>query len=220
MSYRGFQPGRKRNRRFCEPFSDSARHLGLRWSETPWGRGHFSGRLLFMWCGFRIKPDVCARTLVSGWLFGLCLSGASGIAPVQWGGSPKILESIPYAGPHGKPRAYGGGVCAIKSLHSHFWPPVPESAFLKTPSGYRDQRVLYGYFSSHSHHEGSCFREGWHMHLEPPVVRLYWNPRSHAFTESQDHTALLEVFTDAHGPSRCAEEPCTFSKPHGHRPCP
>jgi hypothetical protein len=206
---------------FCEPFSWIGHGLcDPCGAETPWERALFFVTLLCMWFGFIGKSGFCSQGVFISGLFALCLLGACGVAPVQWSGSPKIVEPIPYAGPHGKPRAYGGGVCAIKSVHSHYWPPVPKGAFQETPDGYRDQRALYGYLSAHSHYEGSCFREGWHMHLEPPLASLFWSSRDLAFTESQDHTELLEVFTGSHGPRRCAKGPCTFSRRHGHRPCP
>jgi hypothetical protein len=152
---------------------------------------------------------------------GVALQGAMacGVAPVQWGGRAKAMERVPYVGPHGKPRAYGGGVCPIKSRHSHIWPPVPRGAFAQTPQGFRDQRPLYPYFSDHSHHDGSCFETGWHLHMEPPQPHLHWNRDHQAFVGIGAKGESVDIAQGPHGARECGPKSCNFPGRHGHRPC-
>ncbi len=100
---------------------------------------------------------------------------ACGIAPVHHGGVPSGPPTWTYAGPHGRPLAYGGDVCEVAQPHAHEYPPSPADAFVKTPQGYVDTRKTWAFFGPHPHHGRTCFREGWHRHLEPPDPGLVYD---------------------------------------------
>ena len=144
---------------------------------------------------------------------------ACGLSRVQWGGDPHFPERVHYIGAHGKPRAYGGGVCAIRSRHTHQWKPVPLEAFRLSADGYREQRTLHPYFSKHSHVDGTCYAKGWHLHLEPPLPHLRWNRVYGAYTEKGHGGDVLTIYQGPHEPDRCLKKGCEFSLRHGHRPC-
>ncbi len=93
-------------------------------------------------------------------------AGACGVAPVVWDGPAAPPPRFSYVGAHGVPVAFGGGVCAATAAHTHGFPPVPKAAFVDTPEGVKDTRTLFPYFDPHPHLGRTCFREGWHLHLE------------------------------------------------------
>ncbi len=126
----------------------------------------------------------------------------------------------PYAGPHGRPRAYGGGVCAITHAHTHSYPPVPAAAFTQSEDGAVDERPRYPFWDTHPHHTRTCFRTKWHLHLDPPLPFLRYDPRRDTYTSAPIAAALaLETFDGAHPRRECDEVPCVFDGPHGHAPC-
>lgn len=86
-----------------------------------------------------------------------------------------------YAGTHGRPLAFRGGVCAVTDAHVHDYPPSPASAFVETPQGWRDVRPNMPFFDPHPHHGRTCFREGWHLHQEPADVLLRWDDEKGAW---------------------------------------
>lgn len=92
---------------------------------------------------------------------------ASGcVAPVQWQGTPREPPRFNYASVHGVPRAYGGGVCAVSNAHSHGYPPVPRATYSVDDKGmYVDGRETFAFIDPHPHVEGTCFLQGWHLHL-------------------------------------------------------
>jgi hypothetical protein len=99
-----------------------------------------------------------------------------GTAPVIWGDAVREPTLYNYAGAHGLPRAYGGGVCALGERHGHRFGPVPRAAYTVADNGdLVDTRELYPYFNPHPHTGGTCFREAWHMHTEPPLAALVWD---------------------------------------------
>ena len=141
------------------------------------------------------------------------------VAPVQWSGPAREPPRVLYQGPHGVPRAFGGGVCPLESAHRHGYPPVPRQAFVEGTSGARDARPLYAYFGTHPHHGRTCFHEGLHLHLEPPSLGMRWDAAHSAFAV---HGAPLEEHAGLHPALPCEEgrkEPCTFDRPHAHAVC-
>ncbi len=112
----------------------------------------------------------------------LLLTGAGAcVAPVQWQRVPHEPSRFPYVGQHGVPLAFGGGVCAISERHTHGYPPVPAAAFIDDEGAARDSRELYAYVDPHPHHGRTCFRERWHLHLEPPGKGLVYDEELDAF---------------------------------------
>lgn len=103
----------------------------------------------------------------------LALTGC--IAPVQWSGPVREPPRYAYAGPHGVPLAFGGGVCPLETPHLHRYPPVPRDAFEETDTGFADTRKLHPFFDPHPLNGRTCFREGLHLHLEDPDEPLVWD---------------------------------------------
>ena len=145
------------------------------------------------------------------------LAAACHVVPVRAEGPPGPPPVTAYDGPHGRPLAFGGGVCPIVSPHRHAYPAVPVAAFVEGPKGNRDVRPRYAYVGPHPHSGRTCFREGWHLHLEPPVPTLVWDETLDAFiasrTASRRASVLrpLDIFEGPH-------EGCTFAHRHGHAP--
>lgn len=108
-----------------------------------------------------------------------------GVAPVNWNDPPRPPPRYAYVGAHGVPVAYGGHVCAASGVHEHKYPPVPVDAFRVDEGGAAaDTRTLFPYFDPHPLLGRTCFREGWHLHLErdpalpfDPDVGAYVAPR-------------------------------------------
>lgn len=144
---------------------------------------------------------------------------ACGLSRVQWGETPHVPERVPYHGAHGQPRAYGGGVCAIRSSHTHAWKPVPREAFRLSADGFRDGRAFYPYFGNHSHIDGTCYQDKWHLHLEPPMPHLRWNAVYRAFTNGPKEGESLIIFGGPHRADACHKDSCNVPYRHGHRPC-
>lgn len=102
-------------------------------------------------------------------------------APVQWTGPAREPPRTHYDGPHGVPLAYGGGVCPLETVHSHGYPPVPAAAFTETSRGVRDTRTLHPFYDAHPLNGRTCFREGLHLHLEPPAEGVRFEPSRDAW---------------------------------------
>jgi hypothetical protein len=108
------------------------------------------------------------------------------VAPVQWRGPPREPPRYNYAGVHGIPRAYGGGVCAVATPHSHGFPPVPAAAFTTDAKGYAvETRRTFAYIDAHRHHGATCFLAGWHMHLEGPAPGVLWDEERAAYVSAE-----------------------------------
>ena len=107
------------------------------------------------------------------------------VAPVRTDGRASPPPTWRYAGPHGRPLAYGGDVCAVVGSHTHVYPPVPAQAFGLTPGGAKDMRPRWAYVDAHRHGGRTCFQTGWHLHLEPPDRALALDERLGAFVEPQ-----------------------------------
>lgn len=106
---------------------------------------------------------------------------AACVAPVQWQRVPHEPSRFTYVGAHGVPLAFGGEVCAIRERHTHGYPPVPAAAFVDEGGAVRDTRKLYAYVDPHPHYGRTCFRERWHLHLEPPEDGLSYDETLDAF---------------------------------------
>lgn len=116
-------------------------------------------------------------------LLALCVVtlAAACVAPVQWQRVPREPPRYAYVGPHGVPLAFGGEVCAIRGRHTHGYPPVPAAAFVLEEEGARDTRKMYAYVDPHPHYGRTCFRERWHLHLEPPEDGLSYDETLDAY---------------------------------------
>jgi len=101
-------------------------------------------------------------------------STACGVAPISKG-TPSLPPRWKYAGAHGRPLAWNGGVCADPASHEHDYPPSPRTAFLETPEGLKDTRKMWPFHNAHAHHGRTCFREGRHLHLEAPDDSLLFD---------------------------------------------
>lgn len=114
-----------------------------------------------------------AAALVASLL--LAGSAGCGVVPVHRGPGVPLPPSWTYDGPHGRPLAFGGDVCAVTAPHRHSYPPSPQAAFAETPRGWHDTRPRWPFFDPHPHVRRTCFRQGWHMHLERPVSGLLYD---------------------------------------------
>lgn len=124
------------------------------------------------------------------WLISWGLMASACVAPVQWRGPARPPPRFAYVGPHGVPRAYGGGVCPRAGVHTHGFPPVPRSAFVEGERGFVDPRPIYAYFGPHRHPRRRCLANGRHLHLEAPEPALTLDPKVHAFVDA-DVDAVL-----------------------------
>jgi hypothetical protein len=88
-----------------------------------------------------------------------------GVAPIREGPGPPTTTE--YHGPHGRPRAFGGGVCPLTTRHAHPWPPVPAEAFVQREGAWRDTRRIVALVGPHPLDGGRCERTGWHQHALP-----------------------------------------------------
>ena len=111
------------------------------------------------------------------------LAAGCGVAPVIWSGPARPPARHAYDGAHGVPVAYGGHVCAASGVHSHKYPPVPADAFVDEGRGAKDVRTLYPYHDPHPLLGRTCFREGWHLHLERDPS-LSYDPDVGAYKQS------------------------------------
>lgn len=113
-------------------------------------------------------------------MIGVGLTGC-GVAPVRRDGTPALPPTWRYVGAHGRPLAFGGGVCPVAGTHEHEFPPSPRDAFIQTGGGLKDTRPTWPFYGSHPHQGRTCFREGWHLHLEPPSSLLIWDDEKAAW---------------------------------------
>lgn len=141
------------------------------------------------------------------------------VAPVQWQRVPRAPARHAFVGPHGVPRAFGAGVCAISDVHTHSYPPVPQAAFAFTERGATDTRPLYPFVDPHPHHEGSCAHVGWHLHTEPPLPSLQYDDALSAFVRHRERARPVISAAPGHATTPCHNVPCAFERPHGHAPC-
>jgi hypothetical protein len=109
------------------------------------------------------------------------LLGACGVAPVRWSDSAAPPPEWTYVGAHGRPLAYGGGVCTVTTPHAHKYPPAPKEAFEVTSAGAFDKRALIPFFGRHPHQGRTCHIDGWHLHTEAPDAALVFDEQSNAW---------------------------------------
>lgn len=140
--------------------------------------------------------------------FFLTVVGVGCVAPVIRGPARPPARHT-FVGTHGIPNAYGDGVCALAARHTHSYPPVPKAAFDLDGGAHRDRRQTHAYFDPHPHVMRSCFRSGWHLHLEPPLPTLMYRSDVSAFAEDGDRPVL--VFDGPHAS-------CAALGKHGHAP--
>lgn len=112
------------------------------------------------------------RAAATGGLIAVLCVGC-GVAPVVWDGPARPPPRFAYVGAHGVPVAFGGHVCAASGAHTHKYPAVPKDAFVETEAGVVDTRTLYPYAGPHALLGRTCFREGWHLHLERDPTVTY-----------------------------------------------
>ena len=105
----------------------------------------------------------------------LVAESGCGVAPVRRDGSVAPPPTWTYVGHHGRPLAFGGNVCEVAGVHKHQYPPSPRDAFTTTTAGLVDNRRTWPFYGNHRHGGRTCFREGWHLHLEPPDETLQWD---------------------------------------------
>ncbi|MCP4503165.1 MAG: hypothetical protein GY822_24780 [Deltaproteobacteria bacterium] len=97
-----------------------------------------------------------------------CVAFNVGCAVVPLQEKPGLPPRFLFADVHRVPLAYGGGVCPSSTSHTHGYPPTPAAAFTETEKGAKDGHTFVAFFEPHPHHERTCFREGWHLHLRGP----------------------------------------------------
>lgn|GEM_PF-1374587 len=88
--------------------------------------------------------------------------GGCGIAPVIHTPTPPPV--IRYIDPHGRPRAFGGGVCPFRGPHTHVYPPVPRASFVLDGGSWRDTRSIVTFPGRHPWRGGTCPIEQVHHH--------------------------------------------------------
>jgi hypothetical protein len=87
---------------------------------------------------------------------------ACGIAPVKT--APTKPPTYTFVDPHGRPRAYGGGVCPVFGRHAHVYPPTPRQAFVDDNGAARDTRTLLSFSGPHPWHGRTCTLPVVHQH--------------------------------------------------------
>lgn len=88
--------------------------------------------------------------------------GGCGIAPViHTATSPPVVQ---YVDPHGRPRAFGDGVCPVRGPHTHVYPPVPREAFVVVDGRWRDTRAIVTFPGRHPSRQGVCPFDHVHQH--------------------------------------------------------
>lgn len=82
---------------------------------------------------------------------------------------PAPPHTTRFIGPHGRPRAFGGGVCPLRGAHEHVYGAVPAAAFVVddsvTPPAFRDTRARVAYDGPHVWRGGRCTLPGFHEHV-------------------------------------------------------
>jgi hypothetical protein len=87
---------------------------------------------------------------------------ACGVAPVRERPGPPPTWT--YVDPHGRPRAFGGGVCPLQGRHVHGWPPSPRGAFVDDAGAWRDTRRLVTFAGAHALGARRCATPTLHQH--------------------------------------------------------
>lgn len=111
---------------------------------------------------------------------------AACVAPVRWSGPAAPPDDHVFVGRHGRPIAYGGGVCPVEARHLHPYPPVPRALFVDDKGAARDTRRAIAFFDPHPHVGRTCFIAGLHHHFEEPTPGLVWSDDKGAFRAKRD----------------------------------
>jgi hypothetical protein len=119
------------------------------------------------------------------WLAAILVFTCGCIAPVRWGGPAAPPDDHIFVGRHGRPIAYGGGVCPVEARHLHPYPPVPRAHFVDDKGAARDTRKAIAYFDPHPTRARTCFIAGLHYHFETPTSGLQWSDDKGAFRASK-----------------------------------
>ncbi len=107
------------------------------------------------------------RRAVAVWA-ALLSTFACGIAPVT--SRPAPAPTVAYHNPHGRPRAYGGGVCPVSGRHEHTYPPVPAEFFVDVTGAWRDTRRIESFAGPHAWHGRRCTISRYHQHAVMPAA--------------------------------------------------
>lgn len=82
---------------------------------------------------------------------------------------PEPPHTTRFIDPHGRPRAFGGGVCPLRGPHDHVYPAVPAAAFVVDDSvaggAFRDTRARQAFAGPHDWRGGRCTLPTWHEHI-------------------------------------------------------
>ena len=92
----------------------------------------------------------------------ILIAGACGIAPVSR--TPTPPPTITFVDPHGRPRAWGGGVCPVRGPHGHTYGPVPAAAFVDDAGAFRDTRTITNFTGMHPWRGRMCGIDRFHQH--------------------------------------------------------
>ena len=143
---RGFVPLRVRT-------PDSSATAGQRVCTPPWR---------FLSGAAAVRIPLATRSLV---LLAIAMS-ACGIAPVT--SAPGPPPTVAYVNPHGRPRAFGGGVCPVSGRHEHIYPPVPAAFFVDDAGAWRDTRPIHSFAGPHPWRGRGCAVARYHQHAIAP----------------------------------------------------
>lgn len=95
----------------------------------------------------------------------VAVAGLVGCSIVAIRDTPGPPDPTVYVDPHGRPRAFGGGVCPLRGRHLHGYPPVPGAAFVLVGDAWQDQRPRKGFLGPHVWRSGRCSLPTWHEHV-------------------------------------------------------
>lgn len=122
------------------------------------------------------------------------------VAPIRTDGPAAPPDDHTFVGRHGRPLAYGGGVCPVEARHLHPYPPVPRAAFVDEKGAARDTRAIVAFFDPHPHALRTCVMFGLHYHLASdddghrdvgdPLV---WSDEKGAFRSVKTVEELLDM---------------------------
>lgn len=99
-------------------------------------------------------------------LMATLFTSACGIAPVT--STPAPPPTVAYVNPHGRPRAFGGGVCPVSGRHEHIYPPVPDAFFVDDAGAWRDTRPIGSFTGPHPWRRRRCGIARYHQHAINP----------------------------------------------------
>ncbi len=105
---------------------------------------------------------LCACVVVVAFVVGAC-------AEVKILRDPAPPHTTRFFDPHGRPRAFGGGVCPLRGPHDHVYGAVPAAAFVIVDSvkgaAYRDTRKRVAFTGPHDWRGDRCTLPTFHEHV-------------------------------------------------------